>query len=49
MMTNAAIDVTTIDRITHDEAMAIAAVENRKFAEQLRSLDADDWTRADRL
>jgi uncharacterized protein (TIGR03083 family) len=37
--------VTTIDRITHDEAMAITAVENRKFAEQLRSLDDDDWTR----
>ncbi len=45
MMTNASIDVTTIDRITHDEAMAITAVENRKFADQLRSLDADDWTK----
>ena len=44
-MTSAAIDVTTIKRITHDEAMAIAAVENRKFDEQLRSLDADDWSR----
>jgi len=43
-MTSAAIDVTTIERITHDEAMAIAAVENRKFLEQLRSLDADDWS-----
>ena len=45
MMTSAAIDVTTIERITHDEAMAITAVENRKFVEQLRSLDADDWTK----
>jgi uncharacterized protein (TIGR03083 family) len=36
--------VTTIGRITHDEAMAITAVENRKFAEQLRSLDTDDWS-----
>lgn len=39
------IDATTIDRITHDEAMAITAVENRKFAEQLQSLDAEDWAR----
>ena len=44
-MTSAVIDVTTIKRITHDEAMAIAAVENRKFDEQLRSLDAGDWSR----
>jgi uncharacterized protein (TIGR03083 family) len=45
MTTSTAIDVTTIERITHDEAMAITAVENRKFAAQLRSLDADDWTK----
>lgn len=45
MMTSAAIDVSTIERITPNEAIAIAAVENRKFAEQLRSLDADDWTK----
>ena len=37
------IDVTTIPRIDHDEAMAIAAVENRKFAAQLRSFGPDDW------
>lgn len=43
MMTSAATDVTTIRRIAHDEAMAIAAVENRKFLAQLRSLDGDDW------
>ena len=30
-------DVTTIPRIKHAEAMRIAAVENRKFAEQLAS------------
>ncbi len=45
MMTSAAIDVSTIERITHNEAVAIAAVENHKLAEQLRSLDADDWTK----
>jgi uncharacterized protein (TIGR03083 family) len=44
MMTSAATDVVTIHRITHDEAMAITAVENRKFLEQLSSLDADDWS-----
>ena len=38
--------MTTIDRITHDEAMAITAVENRKFGEQLRSLGPDDWSAA---
>ena len=38
-------DVTAIPRIQHDEAMAIAAVENRKFAEQLRSFGPDDWAR----
>jgi len=43
MMTQPNVDVATIDRITHHEAMAITAVENRKFAEQLRSLDAADW------
>ena len=44
-MVNAAVDVTTIERIGHDEAMAITTVENRRFLEQLRSLDAGDWTR----
>ena len=37
--------VTTISRIEHDEAMRITAVENRKFAAQLRSFDVDDWTK----
>lgn len=44
-MMNAAVDVTTIERIGHDESMAITTVENRRFLEQLRSLDAHDWTR----
>jgi uncharacterized protein (TIGR03083 family) len=38
-------DVTTVERIGHREAMAITAVENRKFADQLRSFDADDWSK----
>jgi uncharacterized protein (TIGR03083 family) len=38
-------DVTSIPRIQHAEAMAITAVENRKFGDQLRSFDADDWTK----
>lgn len=45
MMSSTEIDVTSIDRIAHDEAMAITAVENRKFAEQLRSLELEDWSR----
>lgn len=44
-MTNDTVcDVTTSTRIDHEEAMAIAAVENAKFAAQLRTLDSDDWT-----
>lgn len=46
MMTEPVVDVSTIPRITHDEAMAITAVENRRFTEQLQSLDAGDWTAA---
>jgi uncharacterized protein (TIGR03083 family) len=38
-------DVTTIQRIEHREAMRIAAVENRKFAEQLRSFEPGDWAK----
>ena len=44
MMTTPAVDVTAIRRITHDEAMAITAVENRKFGEQLRGLGPGDWS-----
>jgi uncharacterized protein (TIGR03083 family) len=38
-------DVTTIPRITHDEAMRIAKVENSKFAALLRSFEPGDWTK----
>lgn len=43
MMTEPVVGVSTIARITHQEAMAITAVENRRFTEQLRSLDPSDW------
>ena len=36
-------DVATTPRIMHREAMEIAAVENAKFAAQLRSFEPDDW------
>jgi uncharacterized protein (TIGR03083 family) len=38
-------DVHRIPKIDHDEAMRITAVENRKFADLLRSFDVDDWNR----
>ena len=38
-------DVATVRRITHDEAMRIAAVENGKFADLLGSLEPGDWTK----
>jgi len=37
------LDVTTIPRIKHREAMRITEVENRKFADALRALDESDW------
>jgi uncharacterized protein (TIGR03083 family) len=37
--------VATIRRIDHREAVQIAAVENRRFADQLASFTADDWTK----
>jgi len=44
-MTNSTVsDVSTITRIGHKEAMAIAAVENAKFGAMLRSLDDLDWS-----
>ena len=46
MMTKPIVDVSTIPRITRDEATAITAVENQRFAEQIRSLDPDDWSAA---
>ena len=39
-------EVTTIPRITHGEAMQIAAVENTKFAALLRSFEPDDWAKS---
>jgi uncharacterized protein (TIGR03083 family) len=44
-MNQTSTDVTAIPRITHDEAMRITAVESRKFGEQLRSFDVDDWAK----
>jgi uncharacterized protein (TIGR03083 family) len=38
-------DVATVPRIMHAEAMQMAAVENAKFAAQLRSFEPDDWTK----
>ncbi len=38
-------DVTTVPRITHDEAMRIAEVENAKFAALLGSFEPGDWTK----
>jgi len=40
----ATIDVTSITRIDHDEAMQITAVENRKFAEMMASLSPAQWS-----
>jgi uncharacterized protein (TIGR03083 family) len=39
-------DVTTVPRISHREAMQIAAVENAKFAAQLRSFEPEDWLKS---
>jgi len=39
------VDVTTIDRITHNEAMAITAVENQRFSNLLANLTTEDWTK----
>ncbi len=45
-MTTTATDISHIARIGRDEAYAIAAVENRKLGQQLRTFDADDWTKS---
>jgi uncharacterized protein (TIGR03083 family) len=37
--------VASIRRIDHREAMQIAVVENRRFADQLAGFAADDWTK----
>ncbi|MGH9089875.1 MAG: maleylpyruvate isomerase family mycothiol-dependent enzyme [Acidimicrobiales bacterium] len=38
-------EVASIPRIDHREAMSIAATENAKFGDLLRSLDAADWAK----
>ncbi len=38
-----AIDVSSIPRIDHDEAMQITAAENRKFSDLIRSLSPEQW------
>ena len=43
MTETSAIDAHSIPRIDHAEAMALATVENQKFAAQLRSFGPDDW------
>jgi hypothetical protein len=40
MTMSAAVDVTTIPRINHGEAMRIAAVENRRFAAACRARES---------
>jgi uncharacterized protein (TIGR03083 family) len=45
MIMTDAVDVTTIERITHDEAMRIAEVENRRFAACLAGLRPHDWAK----
>jgi uncharacterized protein (TIGR03083 family) len=45
MSMTTAVDVATIPRIRHAEAMEIAEVENRKVAAAIRSLDAEDWAK----
>jgi uncharacterized protein (TIGR03083 family) len=43
--TGTAVDVTTIPRITHAEAMQIAAEENRRFGAAMRALEPADWAK----
>jgi uncharacterized protein (TIGR03083 family) len=38
-------DVRTIERIGHDEAMRLAAVENQKFGDALRAIAPSDWSK----
>ncbi len=44
MTTSTGIDVTTMAPLTHDEAMALQAVELERTLGLLRSLDESDWT-----
>jgi uncharacterized protein (TIGR03083 family) len=45
MTVTTALDVTTIPRINHREAMQITAVENRRFASAMSALRPDDWAK----
>ncbi|MBA2472515.1 MAG: hypothetical protein DLM61_08125 [Pseudonocardiales bacterium] len=45
MTMSIAVDVTTIPRIKHAEAMQITAVENRKVAAALGNLQPGDWAK----
>ncbi len=38
------VDITSITRIDHDEAMRITAVENAKFGDLMRSLSPEQWS-----
>jgi uncharacterized protein (TIGR03083 family) len=38
-------DVSTIERIGHDEAMRIATVENKKFGTLMRAIAPEDWSK----
>jgi len=40
----ATVDVASIARIDHDEAMEITAVENRKFGDMMRALSPEQWS-----
>jgi hypothetical protein len=40
----ATVDVTSIIRIDHDEAMHITAVENGKFGDMMRALSPEQWS-----
>lgn len=44
MIGTAAIEVTSIPRIGHDEAMQITAAENRAFAAAIAAIGADEWS-----
>ena len=41
---NVSVDVATIERIGHDEAMRITAEENRRFGDLMRTLSPEQWS-----
>ena len=42
-MTTTTVDVTTVEPIRHREAMSLAETEYRRFLDQLRALQPQDW------